>query len=134
MFYYNQIAKEVYSVLYVLFQPGRRLLSLVPHSSFRYGLQMPSVRALSIGFRAFHEFFLVNEPIDISNFFRCRNHDALAVLDVFDEVARLQKRGHDPGVKPGKSAAEDLHVQQAVLQIRYISLSVVISSSPRAEG
>lgn len=93
---------------------------LVLYLSFRHGLQMPSVRAFSIGFRAFHELFLVNEPIDISNLFRCRNDDALAVLDVFEEVCHLQKRGYGPGVQPGESAAEDLHVQQAVLQIHFV--------------
>ena len=46
--------------------------------------------------------------------------NALTVLDDPDEVGGIGQRFHGAGVKPGKSAAQQLYIQQLVLQIHFI--------------
>lgn len=81
---------------------------------------MPSVRAFAVGFGGFHKAVAVDEAVDGGNIFDCRDNNALSTLYSLDKVRDQQQGGHGAGVKPDETAAEELHVQQAVVQVHLV--------------
>ena len=67
---------------------------LLPHLSknnsiFRHSSQMFTIRRLSIGFCRFKQFFFINPLLVVSNFFRCRNHHILSILNCLNKGGRF---------------------------------------------
>ena len=88
--------------------------------AFRNGLQMLPVGALAVRLRAFLQFLLINKSVDKRDLFRRGNGNSLPALDHFHELRRLQQALHRSRVQPGESPAQQLHVQQPVVQIHIV--------------
>ena len=84
---------------------------------------MLTVRRFSVCICRFEQFLARDPAVTIRNLFRCGDHDALPLLNDLHKLRRLNKRVHRAGVQPCVAAAEQLHVERAVLEVHAVEIS-----------
>ena len=95
-------------------------------------LEVPAVDRLAVGLRGLLQIGCRDPAVLPGDLLGHGHGQVLGVLDGADELRGLVQALHGAGVQPRVAAAQGDDGQRP--SSRYIWLSVVISSSPRAEG
>ena len=94
----------------------------VPNLAFGDLAQVLAVGGLAVLGGGFQKLFLANPSVDVGDFFDSADLDALAVFDHLHELTCFDKAVHGAGVEPGKSAAQEFHIEFALLQVNAVEI------------
>ena len=81
------------------------------------------VRRFSVCIRRFEQFLACNPAVTVCNLLGSGNHDALPLLNDLHKLRRFHERVHRASVQPSVAAAEQLHVERAVLEVHAVEIS-----------